>query len=305
MAVPVREQRVLCQQSGNRCAICKRLMTADSTPPDRPGAVILGEIAHIVAESPDGPRGDSPLTLEERNSYPNLILLCNVHHQLIDDQPQTYPVERLHAQKEDHEAWVTQRLGQGIDDIDYVSPALVQETLYSTLLPVERMPRYIFSGPCSAVTDNDVKAKLLPIRSGEMAPFILHGGMLYAFQDLADSTNPFANVVQPGLHRYVSVRRWWDDPDQMSLFVKLMNRTFNKLTGRLGLQFDRAHKRYYFPAPAPGQELKISYRPLNQQQTSRSVVWQPKKKSTGEGAATGCIELLPFDSCEQASTTGT
>lgn len=65
--------------------MCRRLLTTDGSPPDRDA--ILGEMAHIVAESPDGPRGQSPLTPTERNNYENLLLLCNVHHQLIDDQP--------------------------------------------------------------------------------------------------------------------------------------------------------------------------------------------------------------------------
>jgi hypothetical protein len=40
--------------------------------------------AHIFAESPNGPRGDSTLTAEQRSLNQNLILLCNQHHQLID-----------------------------------------------------------------------------------------------------------------------------------------------------------------------------------------------------------------------------
>jgi HNH endonuclease len=90
MAIPAREQRILLQRSGNRCAFphCRRVLTAEDSPPDR--AVILGEIAHIVAESPDGPRGDLPLSPAERNKYENLILLCNVHHQQIDDQPRLF-----------------------------------------------------------------------------------------------------------------------------------------------------------------------------------------------------------------------
>ena len=75
MAIPPREQRILLQKSGNCCVFlhCRRVLTAEDSPPDR--AVILGEIAHIVAESPEGPRGDSPLPLVERNKYENLILL--------------------------------------------------------------------------------------------------------------------------------------------------------------------------------------------------------------------------------------
>jgi hypothetical protein len=57
MSVRASVQRLLAQKSGNRCAFpeCRRLLTAtDSTNGD---VVLLGDIAHIVAESPLGPRG--------------------------------------------------------------------------------------------------------------------------------------------------------------------------------------------------------------------------------------------------------
>jgi TPR repeat protein len=78
--------------------------------------VALGEIAHIVADSPNGPRGDSPLTAAARNDYQNLILLCNQHHQLIDSQPNSWTVARLQEMKSDHELWVEERLG-GTDNV--------------------------------------------------------------------------------------------------------------------------------------------------------------------------------------------
>jgi hypothetical protein len=89
MAISQAEQRIIQQKSGNRCAFpnCRRLLTANSTPENR--EVVLGEMAHIVGESMDGPRGDSPMTLVERNRADNIILLCNIHHQLIDRQPDT------------------------------------------------------------------------------------------------------------------------------------------------------------------------------------------------------------------------
>ncbi|WP_346533855.1 tetratricopeptide repeat protein [Micromonospora sp. DPT] len=76
--------------------------------------MVISEIAHIVAEKPDGPRGEFPLSRAERDSYDNLMLLCNVHHQLIDSQPTTYTVEWLREVKFGHERFVEQRLG-GID----------------------------------------------------------------------------------------------------------------------------------------------------------------------------------------------
>jgi hypothetical protein len=72
---------------------------------------LVGEAAHIVAESAAGPRGASPLTPEQRDKYANLILLCNVDHKVVDDQFNEYTVERLSTLKQQHEAWVRGQLG--------------------------------------------------------------------------------------------------------------------------------------------------------------------------------------------------
>jgi hypothetical protein len=76
----------------------------DESETDDPS--LVGEVCHIVAESEDGPRGKSPLTKDERNKYSNLILMCCVHHKLIDDQPTTYSIEVLHEIKRTHEEFV-------------------------------------------------------------------------------------------------------------------------------------------------------------------------------------------------------
>ena len=61
-------------------------------------------IAHIVADSPDGPRGD-PIDSERlKADISNLMLLCDKHHRLVDrDELAKHPVERLHAMKVAHE----------------------------------------------------------------------------------------------------------------------------------------------------------------------------------------------------------
>jgi hypothetical protein len=93
-------------------------------------------------------------------------------------------------------------------------------------------------------------------------------------------------------------REWWDDPVRSGWLVTLLNRALNKLTGRRGLNLDKAHKRYYFepvreelvpnenePGTSPTvvtKPRKVSYRPLNSSTSELHVVWQPKKRSTGE-----------------------
>lgn len=66
----------------------------------------LGNIAHIVGEKPDGPRGDDPLPLARRSEPDNLMLMCAYHHAFIDKPKHVpdYPVERLRHFKLIHEA---------------------------------------------------------------------------------------------------------------------------------------------------------------------------------------------------------
>ena len=60
-------------------------------------------VAHIVAASPDGPRGDSQRSYELSQSIDNLMLLCPTHHTLIDTQEKDYPEARLLSMKKTHE----------------------------------------------------------------------------------------------------------------------------------------------------------------------------------------------------------
>jgi hypothetical protein len=75
----------------------------------------FGFVAHIVADTPTGPRGDlirSPLLSDDVS---NLMLLCHVHHKLIDvDAVDQHPEERLLAMKAGHERRV--EIVTAIDD---------------------------------------------------------------------------------------------------------------------------------------------------------------------------------------------
>ena len=87
---------------------CRMSLVVDETEID--DAALIGEICHVVAEAENGPRGKSALTLEERNQYGNLLLLCRNHHKEIDDQEVTYTVAKLQQIKTDHEIWVKKSL---------------------------------------------------------------------------------------------------------------------------------------------------------------------------------------------------
>jgi hypothetical protein len=83
---------------------CRTELIADSAEYDP--MVVIGEIAHVAAASDGGPRAAPEMGFEERNSYGNLILLCQNCHARIDGQQHSYSVERLKEIKAAHEAWV-------------------------------------------------------------------------------------------------------------------------------------------------------------------------------------------------------
>lgn len=90
------------------CAICRERLYLD--PSEETPAQFRGEVAHIVGERPDGPRGDAPLARSRRNHENNLLLLCLNHHHEIDKNVRRYPLERLHSIKMTHSYWVADRL---------------------------------------------------------------------------------------------------------------------------------------------------------------------------------------------------
>ena len=97
-------------KSANRCAIssCRRELVMDETETDDPS--IIGEECHIIGKEDNGPRGNPEFPKEQRDLYNNLILLCNIHHKVIDDQEQSYSIGKLKEIKKDHEEWVNNSL---------------------------------------------------------------------------------------------------------------------------------------------------------------------------------------------------
>jgi hypothetical protein len=85
--------------SGNLCAFPR----CPTSVVDLASGVLIAEICHIKARSEGGPRYDRTQTDTQRNAFENLILLCAVHHKIIDSDVASYPVERLQEMKAGHE----------------------------------------------------------------------------------------------------------------------------------------------------------------------------------------------------------
>ena len=101
-------------RSGMMCAFpdCKKELVSDESETDDPS--LIGEEAHIVGKKEDSPRGKSDLSFELRDKFDNLILLCSIHHKIVDDQENTYTVEILRQYKQEHLNWVKNNLSQDL-----------------------------------------------------------------------------------------------------------------------------------------------------------------------------------------------
>jgi hypothetical protein len=122
-----------------------------------------------------------------------------------------------------------------------------------------------------------------PTNRDELVPFLIREGALFAFQDLRDPANPFAEVTDPGGADMLRSSDLWRDPEGRRRFVTLLNRSLYKYTSRLDIRYDPRHYRFYFPVREKGHEPTVVHRSLTGRRSTRKVAWEPQRRSTGEG----------------------
>ena len=87
--------------SGNQCAMtgCKNVIIDDK-------GTVIGQVCHIEAAMPDGPRFNPNQTNEQRREISNLVLICANHHLQIDSKKHeaNWPVAKVKRLKAEHEA---------------------------------------------------------------------------------------------------------------------------------------------------------------------------------------------------------
>lgn len=102
--IPNKVSALLWIKAGGRCEYdgCNKLLYRDDVTLN---PMNKSYIAHIVAASPNGPRGHSVKSKELETDISNLMLLCDAHHRLIDneDYQEEYTVGRLTEMKIKHE----------------------------------------------------------------------------------------------------------------------------------------------------------------------------------------------------------
>lgn len=99
------DRKRLWGRSGSRCAMCNVELTQVNGVDS-----IVGDEAHIRSRSDAGPRFDANYPTDQLDGYANLVLLCKIHHKLVDDNAAVFPADLLVAMKRRHELRVTEAL---------------------------------------------------------------------------------------------------------------------------------------------------------------------------------------------------
>src|ERR1700722_754743 len=164
-------------------------------------------------------------------------------------------------------------------------PDVVTETLYCNLLPIERLPRYVYTAEIAndLVRVNAQGEELPPsksrikqvIRAAQesegieperrfMPAFRMYGERIITFHDLEDPDGALASVIDENTVEVVDMATFVRDEDLRKLVVSLFNMAIGRHLGRAGLVIDEEKRgRFFFP-DRDGQ--------------ARTITWTPRKK---------------------------
>lgn len=134
MGIDNKTRKMLWGRSGNRCVFCRAALIIEPTA--KSDASIVGEECHIHSSKTNGPRHEVTYPVELLDSYENLILLCSVHHKMIDDQYDTYTAKILKDMKINHEKWVAEKLSKD-NEIEPIKVKRIKENIPSHLMRVQ------------------------------------------------------------------------------------------------------------------------------------------------------------------------
>jgi hypothetical protein len=114
--------------------MCRQPLIVERTTKDDHS--IVGDECHIRSGAPNGPRHDPTVELSKIDDVDNLLLLCRVHHKMVDDQFETYTADLLQTIKRNHEQWVNTQFKE-TEKQERVRIVRFKDEIPKHLLPIE------------------------------------------------------------------------------------------------------------------------------------------------------------------------
>lgn len=161
----------------------------------------------------------------------------------------------------------------------YLSPAPQDETLYSNLLPIVRMPSLIYV----AETEFKNRRELWHVVDDDEAlgnAWTIRESKIYSFRDL---DSPEWKNLCGGAVEGIGTEHWTQstDPDRRRELVELLNLTLTGILDPLGIRWQRKERLHYFlPAQGRHPDRVHSYRSFQNQ--AKSHVVKSRKRRDGK-----------------------
>jgi hypothetical protein len=176
-AINEADRRFIIGQSGGRCNKCRQEVFVENEFGER---ARLGDDAHIIAVSKNGPRGKDQISNQGINSSKNLMLLCKTCHSEVDQQPIKYTEEILLQIREDHYSWIEYSLGKKIKApkfhyLSYINVPRADMYAAANSIALPRMP----FGNASSIRDLGFEA----------------GRLMYSYVDVLNHDDLYANEL--------------------------------------------------------------------------------------------------------------
>lgn len=150
-SIPTSVKRELWFKAHGRCEFngCNKRLDIHGVTFDKCN---LSNAAHIIADSPLGPRGDIKESAELAKDESNLMLMCSECHKYIDNEGvHKYSAEQLRLMKKQHEERIEMLVGIGPDmkslvvlygaNIGNDTAMICESDIHSAILP-DRYPAY-------------------------------------------------------------------------------------------------------------------------------------------------------------------
>jgi transcriptional regulator with XRE-family HTH domain len=178
-------------------------------------------------------------------------------------------------------------------------PDVITETLYCNLLPIERLPQYIYTAAIAPdlLRINSKGESVIPskerlkktIRAGQesegiepgkryMPSFRLYEDRIMTFHDLEDPDGPLATVIDENDVEVLDVASFVSHEDLRKILISLLNMSISRHLGRTppGLVIDEEKMdRFFFP-DRDGQPRVITWTPRKKKATR--IVAKPVMK---------------------------
>lgn len=165
----------------------------------------------------------------------------------------------------------------------YLSPMPKAETLYLNLLPIIGFPERICIAQTKYREPWEVDAELARLKSHPGNAWMLHGGNLCSFYDLAE--HPWPKLCDRGtLETYPgSVWAEYDDADSQKNFVRLLNLCLRDRLAKNGILYHGKHDFYYFRDTDDQSAKRVDYYAI--QKNTHRMVFEAYKPNNSQDPA--------------------